>query len=374
MAGVRCAAMAPPGAIVRYSRFTHMVVPWADPLEDPAAFVEELLRFAARQSRPPVLFCGGDWDLLAVSRARDRLADAFRFLLPSAELVEDLVDKARFSALTDRLGLPSPRTQVLRAGLSRPPALGLPFPVLLKPLTRLDVRWAVVAGEAKALEVRTDEALAAAWPRVARSGLDVLVQELVPGPEERIESYHAFVDADGRIAAEFTGQKLRTYPREYGHSTAVEITAATDVRDLGRDVLRAVGLRGVAKVDLKRDPGGGLHLLEVNPRFTLWNHAGAWAGVNLPAIVYADLVGRPRPPAAAVRIGVRWCDPLPDARAAAARGIPLRDWLPWVLRCEARASFMLSDPLPVVRGALWRLRHRSWPALRRARSAPSAPA
>ena len=55
------------------------------------------------------------------------------------------------------------------------------------------------------------------------------------------------------------------------------------------------GLTGVAKLDFKRDRSGKLHLFEINPRFTLWHHAAAIAGVNIPALVYADLTGAPWP-------------------------------------------------------------------------------
>jgi predicted ATP-grasp superfamily ATP-dependent carboligase len=47
--------------------------------------------------------------------------------------------------------------------------------------------------------------------------------------------------------------------------------------------------------------------LEINPRFTLWHHAGAVAGVNIPALVYADLTGTPRPATARAKAGVRRC-------------------------------------------------------------------
>jgi predicted ATP-grasp superfamily ATP-dependent carboligase len=110
----------------------------------------------------------------------------------------------------------------------------------------------------------------------------------------------------------------------------------------------------VAKLDFKRAPDGGLHLLEVNPRFTLWVNAGAAAGVNLPAIVHADLTGTARPPAARARPGVRWIWPSADAAAARERGIPLRSWLPWALRAETNSSFALRDPAPYVLGRLRR--------------------
>jgi D-aspartate ligase len=93
------------------------------------------------------------------------------------------------------------------------------------------------------------------------------------------------VDVSGAIVGEFTGRKIRTFPRDYGHSTAVEIVSLPDVAEVGRDVVARLGVRGVAKLDFKRDDHGRLHLLEINPRFNLWHHPDAVAGVNLPAMV-----------------------------------------------------------------------------------------
>jgi predicted ATP-grasp superfamily ATP-dependent carboligase len=177
----------------------------------------------------------------------------------------------------------------------------------------------------------------------------------VPGPETQVESYHVYVDPTGDVAAEFTGRKLRTFPTTYGRSTALTITDAGDVAALGRDVVRAIGLRGVAKLDFKRAPDGTLHLLEINPRFNLWHHLGAAAGVNLPAFVYADLVGRPRPAARRARAGTCWCAPQKDRLAATAGGMAVATWLLWALRCEAKSGIAWDDPLPYLRNKLGRL-------------------
>ena len=136
--------------------------------------------------------------------------------------------------------------------------------------------------------------LAALVPRLAAGDVAVALQELVPGPETAIESYHVYVGAQGETVGEFTGRKIRTVPAAYGHSTALQITEAADVAALGRELVRRLGLRGVAKLDFKRAPSGELFLLEINARFNLWHHPGAVAGVNLPALVYGDLVGLPR--------------------------------------------------------------------------------
>jgi predicted ATP-grasp superfamily ATP-dependent carboligase len=369
-AGVRCYVMAPPGAVVRYSRHVAGHLPWADPLSDPDRFVATLSDFAAQQADKPVLFCGGDFDLLAVSRARQALASTYRFILPDADLVEDLVDKRRFVELARRMDLPTPRSEVILAGGSTDALASLRYPIVIKPVTRNDARWAAVAGGAKVLDLRSSAELSDALERVQSEGAAVVAQEMVPGPEERVVSYHVYVDAEGSRAADFTGRKIRTYPQAHGHSTALEVVDLPEVRDLGRALVARLGLVGVAKLDFKEGPDRVLSLLEVNPRFTLWNHPGAIAGVNLPAMVYADLAGRPRPLMGPMRPSVRWCDPIPDAYAAIEHGMGLGAWLRSYVTAEARATFDPGDPGPVLLGAGWRLAQR----LQRRRSSARPPA
>jgi predicted ATP-grasp superfamily ATP-dependent carboligase len=228
--------------------------------------------------------------------------------------------------------------------------------------------WTRLAGASKALHVRGRDAFAALWPQLLDLDSELLAQELVVGPESSIESFHAYVDASGAVAGEFTGRKIRTFPLQYGHSSAVEIIALPDVAEIGRDVLARLGLKGVAKLDFKRDDHGRLHLLEINPRCNLWHYPGAVAGVNLPAMVYADLTGRERPPITTGPRNVQWCDPLLDLRAARAAGLPLLQWLTWVRRCEAFCGLASQDPMPFLRGRLGPAAWRHLPRYRRAAS------
>ncbi len=350
LAGIRCAVVAHPGSPPLYSRFTRAALCWGELKEE--QLVDALVRFGSSQPAPPVLFYVEDSHTLLVSRYRERLARAFRFVIAEPALVEDLVDKGRFQFLAERLGLPVPATRRLHpVADSRAPDLDLRFPLIIKPLTR-QKDWDAIGNSRKALQIDTPEALQGLWPSFVAGRRDILAQQLIAGPETRIESYHVYVDQRGNIAGEFTGRKIRTYPASYGYSTALEITDAPDVTALGRSLMERLELRGVAKFDLKRDERGALHLLEVNPRFNLWHHPGTIAGVNLPALVYADLVGLPRPAARRARAGVRWCLIWRDWRAARACGMPLLRWLLWVLGCEAKSAVAWDDPMPLL-GAAW---------------------
>lgn len=351
LAGVSCAVVAPLGDPTTYSRFVRVVLPWESFSKNLDGLADRLLRFGAAQEEPPVLFFEEDSHLLFVSRYRERLGEAFRFILPQVALVEDLVDKTRFQPLAERLGLPIPASRRIRpCPGSAPVSIDLRFPVVIKPLRRRSP-WDLIAGNSKAIELATEKAFRELWPRLASNEMDLLVQEMIPGPESCIESYHVYVDHRGEIAGEFTGRKIRTYPPSCGHSTALQTTDAEDVAALGRALVRKLDLHGVAKFDFKRDPDGVLHLLEVNPRFNLWHVLGARAGVNIPAIVYADLTGQSRPPSAKARPGVRWCTLPSDLFAARAIGLPMWSWLPWVIRCEVTSHINWDDPVLVQ--AVW---------------------
>jgi D-aspartate ligase len=366
LARIPCVVVAPPGEPARYSRFARAVLDWADAWERPVELLELLERFAAAQAALPVLFYEEDRELLLISRYRERLSRHFRFVAPDAVLVEDLVDKGRFQALARRLDLPVPAARVLDPSVDSVP-LDLQFPVALKPIVRRGDQWTPIGGAAKALRLDTPLSLVSYWPRLVTAGIPVLLQQLIPGPETCIESYHVYVDEHGETVGEFTGRKIRTWPPAYGDSTALVITDSPEVTTLGRDLVRRLGLRGVAKFDFKRAPDGRLYLLEVNPRFTLWHHLGARAGVNIPALVYADLAGLPRARVQKARAGVHWCKPWGDMAAARAAGVPFLRWLPWALRCEAKRVMAWDDPMPFVRGVLWRVVSRVF------RSQPDAP-
>jgi D-aspartate ligase len=353
LAGIPCAVPREPGAQLARSRFVRETFAWVDAAAEPERFVDVLAAFGGRCDEPPVVYCEADWELLAVSRHRDRLAPAVRVTVTRPELVEDLVDKSRFQRLAAALDLPVPEAARIDPATAGPDDVPVAFPLVVKPLTRHSGSWDEAAGGAKAVQADDAARLRELWP--ALTG-EVLVQTLVPGPETLIESYHTYVDAAGEFAAEFTGRKIRTYPLRHGHSTAVEITEAGDVRALGRDIVRRLGLDGVAKLDFKRTADGGLRLLEVNPRFTLWHHLAAVAGLNIPAIVHADLTGRPRPPAGRARPGARWCHPLADNRARRDAGIPLRRWARWLAASDATSALSFDDPVPALAWALSRAR------------------
>lgn len=363
LAGIRCAVVAARGDPASFAARARPLFAWdwtrPQRVHD-GALANRLLAWAWTQPEAPALFYSCDQALLFVSRHRDQLERGFRFALPEADLVEALADKARFAALADRVGLPVPESRLLtgQPGEAPPDLSALGYPVLIKP-DRRDRAWRDITNPAgakvKAVVLDSPEHLRKTWPTLAVLGHTLVAQRYISGGESAIESYHVYVDHTGDIAAEFTGAKIRTWPLECGFTTACAITDQDDLARLGRELVRLLHFRGIAKFDFKRGPDGRLYLLEINARPSLWHHPGARAGINIPATVYADLTGRPRPSRSRRRgRPVRWVHPR-DFLAARAAGQPLIRWLWFVAGARAKAFWSWRDPMPLLRVALSRL-------------------
>ncbi len=337
----------------RYARRTVTIAPW----DRPESALSDLEEIAASCAEPPVLFYDNDEQLTFVSRHRARLSKVYRLLLPQADLVDALIDKRQFGTFAEERGLPVPR-QIASRDVDGPDAAlaRLRLPCVIKP----DVRrgWfshpeMFVDGPRKAFVVSTPAQLRARWARVARHVKDFVVQEYIPGGEDQIYSFHAYVNASGVVRGWFLGKKIRTFPHDAGISTFLELVHEPRLAQLGFEIVQRTGLVGPMKVDFKRDPStGSFHLLEINARFNLWHRLGAASGVNLPMVAYRDLTGIAVPRAAdGYTTDIRWLSFANDLRSFLRGYRPSGElgWLDWIGSFRGRLVydvFQWDDPLP----------------------------
>jgi predicted ATP-grasp superfamily ATP-dependent carboligase len=339
----------------RHARRTVTIAPW----DQPGNVLADLEEIAASCAEPPVLFYDNDEQLAFVSRHRSRLLKSYRLLLPHADLVDMLVDKRRFGRFAQAHGLPVPR-QIASHDVDGPDAAlaRLRLPCVIKPDVHrgwFTHRELFVDGPRKAFIVSTAGELRARWADIARCVPDFVVQEYIPGGEDQIYSFHAYADASGAVKAWFLGKKLRTFPRNAGISTFLELVHDPRLAELGFDIVRRTGLVGPMKMDFKRDPStGSFHLLEINARFNLWHRLGAVSGVNLPMIAYCDLTATALPQATdGYTTDIRWLSFANDLRSFLRDYKPSGElgWLEWIGSLRGRLVydvFAWSDPMPFV--------------------------
>src|SRR2546421_108274 len=102
-------------------------------------FVHDLLELQRELGGRPVLILTDEMAVNTVSEHRDLLAKAYRFQLPSAEMVSVLGDKARFQEFAESNDLPVPRTAILKHDVDLAKLSGLQFPVIIKPADKRPV-------------------------------------------------------------------------------------------------------------------------------------------------------------------------------------------------------------------------------------------
>jgi predicted ATP-grasp superfamily ATP-dependent carboligase len=162
----------------------------------------------------------------------------------------------------------------------------------------------------------------------------------------------AYAAAGGVVKAWFLGKKIRTFPRDAGISTFLELVHDPGLTELGFDIVRRTGLVGPMKLDFKRDPDGNFHLIEINPRFNLWHRLGAVSGVNLPMVAYRDLTNAEVDvEARGYSTDIRWLALANDLRSFLRSYRPSGElgWLDWLGSLRGRMIyevFQWDDPLP----------------------------
>jgi D-aspartate ligase len=97
------------------------------------ALIHNLLDLGRRISERAVLFVTDELSVQTISQFRDELSNAFRFRLPSHEMVIALSDKAAFQQIAERNGFPVPRSATLATASDLDKLRDLAFPVIIKP-------------------------------------------------------------------------------------------------------------------------------------------------------------------------------------------------------------------------------------------------
>lgn len=283
------------GPVARSAIVDLRVVPGLDDDERLAAAVGRVV--AERPGVPHLVLGSADHAVLALVRVRDKLGpDA---IVPYADesTMARVTGKAGFSALCAEVGVPQPRTRVLRVGSDSHHLDGeVTFPAVVKASSSAEFHEVEFAGKRKVAFAADAAELTRLLDRMAEAGFggEVVVQERIPGGDEGMAAVNAFCGPAGGVRFALFGEVLleEATPNGLGNSVA-QITAGSgeSVREAvehARRLLEHVGWTGFANLDLKRDPRDGRYrFLELNPRVGRSGYAVTAAGYNV-ARMYAD--------------------------------------------------------------------------------------
>lgn len=283
------------GHFVSYSRW-HREAPaeWGPP-PTPATLCNYLT--ALPQQDMVLIPPTDDW-ALAVAGLPAPLAARFPSSLPPLDTLDALIDKARFATVLDKLGVPHPRTVRLDPGDDPAHLPAEAFAnAFLKPCDSQAFRRRFGV---KGLHFKTPAEAMARAAEAQETGLELLLQEYVPGPPSHHYMVEGFVDRTGRVCARFVRQRLRMHPPDFGDSTYMVSVPLDRVRPAVESLdrlLAHLSYRGVFEAEFKYDARDGqFKLLEVNARPWYFIGFAALCGVDFAVMAYRDALGLPVEP------------------------------------------------------------------------------
>ena len=197
------------------------------------------------------------------------------------------MDKLRTKQVWLSLGLPTPKHAALASEADcHAAAAELGFPLFVKP-----AHEGSSIGMAKVADV---EALIAAWKDASRYDSQVLVEQMIAGPEFTIAMLrgevlppialgtpHSFYDYDAKYLANDT---------QYRIPCGLDAAKEAELKDLTARACEAVGTQGWARADVMQDADGKFWLLEVNTVPGMTDHSLVPMAANAAGLDFQQLV------------------------------------------------------------------------------------
>lgn len=288
------------------SKYVQEVIRTPHPEHEEDKFVNLLLRYGERLNGS-VLIPTSDETVATVARHKGALERYYTVACPGWDVAERYIDKKYTYALAQEVGVPAPDTLVPQC-LEDVEVYSktAQYPLVVKPC-QSHRYWDVF--NRKMVRVETPDQMVAAYQEATEAGIEVMLQELIPGDDTCGVNYNSYF-TDGEPMAEFTAEKVRLAPPEFGRPRVVVSKKVPEVIDPGRRLVRAMGLTGYSCTEFKRDPRDGVYkLMEVNGRHNLSTLLSVRCGINFPWLMYQHLTDSTFPATgSSYREGVYWID------------------------------------------------------------------
>ena len=315
-------------------------------------FIFTLEKLGPELSQKAVLFPCTDLSVLLISQQRERLESWYHVVLPSRDVVHMLIDKISFYDYAQKNALPIPATFVLRdrADAERV-ARDLAFPCVLKPPIKTP-SWEKHLVK-KAFMAANAEEFLALYDRCSQWAPMLVVQEWAPGTDADLYTCNSYFNAESLPLVTFTTRKIRQWPPKIGVACLAEECRNEVVQKEAIRLFQATHHRGLAYLEMKRDPRTGKHLI-IEPnigRPTGRSAMAEAAGVELLYTQYCDALGWPLPSNREQKYqGVKWVHFRRDLQSASLAWwndeLTVSEWARSWRGPKTDALFSWRDPVP----------------------------
>ena len=271
-----------------YSKYIKATI-CPDPVNDEQKFLDFLISFADKFKYKSVLFIASDNFLKVISKNRDKLKKYFFINLPDNIVIESISDKYKQYQLILKADIPFPMTYFPK-NMEEVYSIKdkIKYPAFLK--AKEVTSWRkIIGGGVKGFILKNPDELVEKYNYILGKGLEVIVQELIPGSDNNIFQYIAYVTQNGEFLLEFNYRKIHQNPIHFGFGSMVESVYFPDLMEIGKKFFKSINFRGVGTVEFKLDERDmKLKIIELNPRYVQQNALIDRCGMNIALIDYLE--------------------------------------------------------------------------------------
>lgn len=265
--------------------------------DDKEGFVHFLKDYASKQSSTPVLIPCHDSYVEVIDEYLDELKEYY--LIPQTEqgLYTKAMNKELLHKLASENGVAVPETvRVNEENFFEKVEELIKYPCLVKPT---DSPTFVSIFRKKLFKVHNKEELIEAIEKAKQAKQEVIVQRIIPGFDDHMYTFDAYLNQDAKVTHWTTCQKFRQYPINFGASVYTGQKYVPELYEIGAKFLEGIGYKGFVEIEFKKDAETGeFYLIELNVRITNFNNLLYKVGLNIPYITYRELTGTPLEPIA----------------------------------------------------------------------------
>ena len=263
-----------------------------DPVKSSSGYAQAIKEIVGKEDIDAV-FPMTDVSIFLINEIRDQFPEKVIIACSTAEKMTAVSNKFKLFQLAEKLKVPTPYTHYL-TGTDDLPGLVRKvekYPVVVKPsLSRTPVFNGFLSGGIRYASSR--EELEKIYSEYEILQYPSLIQEKIEGPGTGLFTLY---DGDRHLAL-FSHRRIREKPPSGGVSVVSESMPLDEemVEHAGK-LLSAVGWKGVAMVEFKRDNRDGkAKLMEINGRFWGTLQLAVSCGINFP-FLYLDLLSGKNP-------------------------------------------------------------------------------
>jgi len=332
-----------------YSKYVREFCTVPDPYQDETS-LHDLLTTRVPDWQGAIVIPTDDFYVDILSKNKAELSEYYIVPTANRRAIEIIQNKRLSYGLAMTLGIPAPMT-FFPENLENVYGLveKVAYPCILKAYEGHRFKRDYPR---KVIEVDSPARLCSEYEGIFRQH-PLMIQEIVKGDDSRIIGYAAYYDMAGRPVAEFTKRKIRQSPPLYGNGCCQESIHNPEIVSLSRKMLGELDYRGslVATEFKYDDTDGKLKFIEINARSAMSYSLAEASGVNLPWIMYQDLVLGRKVGQSSQEVGIFWIHERADITTflrVGRQGMTVREYFSPYFSKKILAVFARDDLWPAV--------------------------